>query len=209
MRFGMSGAAAALLVAAAVTPALAEDAPGGALVPGMQLAQVPPPPMPMMSWTGLYVGVNGGWVDSSRDKIINTGTDTGIGGLGSALSSIGPFGGRQIPNQFNLSYSGWQAGGTIGYNLQVAPQWVLGVEADFDDGSASASKSFAFPGNATTVPFTSSFKRSVGFMSTERVRDGFLPTPTLMLFGSAGLAWGETTMRAQFICPTCAPPAST
>ncbi|HEV2189707.1 MAG TPA: hypothetical protein VGR70_21030, partial [Stellaceae bacterium] len=74
MRFLINGAAVALLgIGAAVTPALADDARGGPLVPGMQLAQMPPPP-PALSWTGFYVGVNGGWVGSARDRVINTGT---------------------------------------------------------------------------------------------------------------------------------------
>jgi outer membrane immunogenic protein len=210
MRFLINGAAVALLAAAAVTPALAEDAPGGPLVPGMQLAQMPPPP-PVMSWTGFYVGVNGGWVGSNRDRVINTGTDTSIGGLGTALNTpgpFGPFGGHTIPTQFNLPYDGWQAGGTIGYNLQVAPQWVLGFEMDFDDGDATGRRTFNYPGGLL-VPFSTSFKRSVGFIGTDRVRAGFLPTPSLMLFGSFGLAWGETEMRSAFVCAVCAPPSGT
>jgi outer membrane immunogenic protein len=208
MRFWTNGAAMVMIAAVAVTPALADEAPGGNLVPGMQLAQMPPPP-PMLSWTGFYVGVNGGWVSSNRDKIVNTGTDTGAGGLGTGLLLAGPFGGRAIPAQFKLSYDGWQAGATLGYNQQVAPQWVLGFEMDFDDGDASRTRTFAFPGSAAAVPFATTYKRSVGFMSTDRVRAGFLPTPTLMIFGSAGLAWGETEMRSAFICPTCAPPSGT
>ena len=207
----LAGAAFSVLLgtAVAVTPALAEEAPAGTLVPGLQVAQMPPPMAPMLSWTGFYVGVNGGWVGSNRDRVVNTGTDAGAGGLGSALALPGPFGGRAIPNQLNLPYDGWQIGGTIGYNLQVAPQWVLGFEMDFDDGDATGKRTFAFPGSAAAVPFTTTFKRSVGFISTDRVRAGFLPTPTLMLFGSAGLAWGETEMRSAFICATCAPPAFT
>ncbi len=211
----------ALLGAAAlVTPALAEDAPAGTLVPGAQLAQVPPPPL-ALDWTGFYVGVNGGWVNSARDRVVNTGTDTDGAGLGAFLTMPGPFGGRAIPNQLNLPYDGWQAGATLGYNKQVAPQWVLGFEMDFDDGTAdSGTQAFAFPGVAPIIgivapgspgvpAFTTAFKRSVGFMSTDRVRAGFLPTPNLMLFASAGLAWGETTMSASWNCPTCVPPSGT
>jgi outer membrane protein OmpA-like peptidoglycan-associated protein len=222
----LTGAAfgALLGAAAAVTPALAGDAPAGALVPGMQVAQVPPPPPPMLSWTGFYVGANGGWVSSARDKIVNTGTDTGTAGLGSFLAApgpFGPFGGHQIPAQFSMPYDGWQAGGTIGYNLQVAPQWVLGFEMDFDDGDATDKRAFAFSGIAPVLgnnlapggnpgvpPFATAYKRSIGFISTDRVRAGFLPTPTLMVFGSAGLSWGETEMQSAFFCPTCAAPAA-
>ncbi len=210
MRFSITGTAAALALAAAViTPALAEDAPASNLVPGAQLAQMPAPP-PALDWSGFYVGVNGGWVSSARDNVVNTGTDNDGAGLGAALTTPGPFGGRAIPNQFRLPYDGWQVGATLGYNKQVAPQWVLGVEMDFDDGDATGTRTFFNDGVISgTVPFTTTFKRSVGFMSTDRVRAGFLPTPNLMIFGSAGLSWGETEMRASFICPTCAPPSGT
>src|ERR1700738_4034932 len=177
MRIWINGAAVAMMAALAVTPALAEEAPGGSLVPGMQLAQrPPPPPPPMLSWTGFYVGVNGGWLNSARDKVVNTGTDTGVGGLGTALATpgpFGPFGGHVIPTQFNLSYDGWQAGGTVGYNRQVAPQWVLGFEMDFYGGDATRSRTFAFPGSAGVVPLTTTYKKSVGFLGTDRVRAGF------------------------------------
>jgi opacity protein-like surface antigen len=160
------------------------------------------------SWTGLYVGINGGWVDSEKDGVLNTGSDTAAAGLGSALALPGPFGGRAIPNRTNLSYSGWQVGGTIGYNWQVAPAWVLGFEIDADGGNGSKTASFAFP-NVGGAPFTTTFKRSIGFLSTDRLRAGWLPTPNLMLFGTAGLSWGETSEGAAFNCPTCVPPSGT
>ena len=43
-KFLLAGAAFGALLGIAVTPALAEEAPAGSLVPGMQLAQIPPPP---------------------------------------------------------------------------------------------------------------------------------------------------------------------
>jgi outer membrane immunogenic protein len=193
------------------------------LLSGAQLAQVPPSPPPALDWTGFYVGVNGGWVGSDRDRVVNTGTDTGTLGLGAFLAMPSPFG-NAIPNQFDLPYDGWQAGATLGYNKQVAPQWVLGFEMDYDDGDATGSRAFGFPGVRRVVTtglpaflpipigvpaFATTFKRSVGFISTDRVRVGFLPMPSLMIFGSAGIAWGETEMQSAFICPTCAPPSFT
>src|ERR1700682_2692798 len=168
-KFLLASAAFSAFLGIAVTPAVADEAPGGTLVPGMQLAQVPPPPPPpVLSWTGFYVGVNGGWVSRRRDRVVNTGTDTSVGGLGTALATpgpFGPFGGHTIPTQLNLSYDGWQAGGTVGYNRQVAPQWVIGFEMDFDGGDATGRRTFNYPGGLL-VPFTTTFKRSVGFMST-------------------------------------------
>jgi hypothetical protein len=38
------------------------------------------------TWTGFYVGINGGWLASNSNNLTNVGTDTGIGGLGSAIN---------------------------------------------------------------------------------------------------------------------------
>jgi hypothetical protein len=64
---------AGLAFSALIMPAMAADMP---------LKALPPPP----TWTGLYWGVNVGWIGSSQYNITNTGTDTGFGGLGTALS---------------------------------------------------------------------------------------------------------------------------
>ena len=58
------------------------------------------------SWTGFYVGINGGygWGTSNWSSTATTG---------------------------NLKPAGWLGGGTIGYNLQTGP-WVWGLEGDID-----------------------------------------------------------------------------
>src|ERR1700720_2641839 len=107
MRFWKSGVVAAALIAAAITPGLAEDAPGGTLVPGAQLAQMPPPPPLMMNWTGFYLGVNAG----------------GAWGTGNGRTNTGLF-------SRDVNVHGPLGGGTIGYNWQINPSWVLGFEGD-------------------------------------------------------------------------------
>ena len=79
-----------------------------------QAADLPRPPYktpivpiePAFSWSGLYVGINGGYM---------WGSSQWTGGAGN----------------FELSPNGWLAGGTLGYNFQ-AGSWVLGVEGDID-----------------------------------------------------------------------------
>ncbi len=111
---------AGLAFSALIMPAMAADMP---------LKALPPPP----TWTGLYWGVNVGWIGSSQYNITNTGTDTGFGGLGTALS-IGA-----IPGTIQVSHSGMFGGGQIGYNWQTDPSWVWGVEADFQGTTANGS----------------------------------------------------------------------
>ena len=43
-------------------------------------------PAPASTWTGFYVGINGGWLASNSNTLTNVGTDTGVGGLGSAIN---------------------------------------------------------------------------------------------------------------------------
>jgi outer membrane immunogenic protein len=63
-------------------------------------------PAPTFSWTGFYVGLNGGY---GWDRLSGTGT----------------FGSDSI------TAKGWLGGGQIGYNYQIG-QFVVGVEGDFD-----------------------------------------------------------------------------
>ena len=60
---------------------------------------------PPSSWSGFYVGLNGGYMCGTSD-----------------VWGAGPF---------ETGPSGWLAGGTVGYNLQTG-NWVWGIEGDFD-----------------------------------------------------------------------------
>ncbi|WP_082540788.1 outer membrane protein [Pseudolabrys sp. Root1462] len=63
-------------------------------------------PEPVFSWTGFYIGVNGGY---GWSRFTGTGT----------------FGADSV------TAKGWLAGATVGYNYQMG-RFVLGVEGDFD-----------------------------------------------------------------------------
>ncbi len=91
-----------LAVAAMALPAVAAD-----LGPPSYKAE--PIYTPPFSWTGFYVGINGGYGWSSSRS-----TETIIG------VSTGDF-----------DVSGGMAGGTMGYNLQTG-LWVWGLEGDID-----------------------------------------------------------------------------
>lgn len=100
----LASTAALVALAASVPAAWAAD-----------LARRPPPPpvpayapLPYFSWTGFYVGINGGgaWGGNSQFDI-----------PGSTSASF--------------SASGWLAGGTLGANYQIG-HFVLGIEGDFD-----------------------------------------------------------------------------
>jgi outer membrane immunogenic protein len=81
-----------------------------------------PPYAPPFSWTGFYLGINGG------------------GGFGSSRwDSIG-----------STSVSGGLAGGTVGYNYQIGPA-VIGAEGDIDwSGMRGTSATVTCPAGCTT-----------------------------------------------------------
>lgn len=93
------------------------------------LAAKAPAPVPYFTWTGLYVGAHVGW---GQDKFDNT-------------QGFLPSG---VPTSFMTGLSatsgGTMFGGQLGYNLQVSPAFVLGIEADIS-GLAMNGFSYAHP----------------------------------------------------------------
>ena len=131
------------------------------------------PPMysPMPSWTGFYVGGNFGL--SAAKSQIN----------GPAVDFEGPFG---------LGPFGVIGGFQAGYNLQTAPNWVLGIEGDIQwSGERSHICAFStdgegcFPGHAFETIST-----EINWFSTVRGRVGYIPAgwSGLMFYATGGLA---------------------
>ena len=91
----------------------------------MPMYKAPVPLPPAYSWTGFYVGANGGFGGNKFDYPATAG---GLSGTAT------------------LNSSGFFGGGQVGYNWQLSPLWVVGVETDFDgadiEGKAAASAAF-------------------------------------------------------------------
>jgi outer membrane immunogenic protein len=105
-------------------------------LPTRPMYKAPPPvaaPVPW-TWTGFYIGVHigAGW----GDKIWSEPADSpDTGGLVDA----------------DLTVSGFLGGGQIGYNLQVLPNWVAGIEADVS-GADIKGRSPCFDGIHSIFP---------------------------------------------------------
>jgi outer membrane immunogenic protein len=186
--------AAALALALSAGSALAADLPSKKAPPYMP----PPPPPPM--WTGFYVGLNAGgtWAESSS---INVGSFAGPCDPAFAGCAAVPnysFTSASLAS-FSLpigSKGGFIGGGQVGYNWQFANSFVAGIEADIQ-GIASSNSSASFAGGLENPNFlgfpvvqTATASRSIDYLGTVRGRLGYLITPTLLAYGTGGLAYG-------------------
>jgi opacity protein-like surface antigen len=143
-------------------------------------------------WTGFYLGVNGGGGFGATDAD-TFGLHDGNPGAPGAMGS------------YNLGHdlTGGLAGGQAGVNWQVNG-WVWGFEADIDWANIGGRRRVsgtivaendgraAFPGNFTTADQT------INSFGTTRARLGFLATPALLLFGTAGLAYADVNEDGGF-----------
>jgi outer membrane immunogenic protein len=163
-----------------INPALAADMP--------VKAPVRAPVVAAYNWTGCYVGGNVGYSWGRARGDIDTPT-------------LPPF----FPASYSISQdlNGVIGGGQIGCNRQFDNRWVLGIEADFQ-GSAekhsnSFSNSFALPiGEGATGVLNQTIEAKIEWFGTLRGRVGFLISPTLMLYGTGGLAYGKVSATDNF-----------
>lgn len=171
----IAGAALAALIG---TPALAAD---------MALKAPPAPPAPVCIWCGWYVGVNigGGWGNNN------------IGNYVTATPDFAPSA-AIIPGNLGLKPSGVLGGGQVGYNWQNG-MWVFGLEADIQGSDVKDSRTINLgipPASATTIG-----SDKLDWFGTVRGRLGVTPTSNFLLYGTGGLAYGETKDTGQIFNP--------
>src|SRR5262249_9665221 len=160
---------------------------------------IPPAPPPL--WTGFYVGVNAGGERSPTSTVNTTAFPC------PCALELGATGCTNVPNfsassallaTFSVSRSsgGFIGGGQLGYNYQFGPNWVAGFEADIQ-GLAGAHGNIRFFSSLANPNFpgfpileTATVSRRVDWLGTARGRLGWLATPTLLLYGTGGLAYG-------------------
>jgi len=200
-RLLLASAGAIALSGAALAADLTRPPPAPVFTP-------PPPPI----WTGFYIGLNAGgtWTSSTSDDVTTvpiaafTGnTFPGPTSRAAALAATGT-----VP----VSEGGFIGGGQVGYNYQFGPSFVAGIEADIQGiagshgsssrfGAVDALSSLGLPGNFATALTT--VDSNVDYLGTVRGRLGWLFTPTLLLYGDGGLAYGgvssETSISGQNI----------
>jgi outer membrane immunogenic protein len=173
----------ALLIAAPLSAANAADMP---------LKAPPPPPAPVYSWTGFYVGGNAGYGWGQNQSVVFSDVP---GPLVSA--SVG------IPAPISFKTSGALGGFQAGYNWQFNQAWLVGLESDFNfsgmtGNGASNNLSVANFCAGSLCPLMSTANERLEWFGTVRGRLGYLPTNNLLLYGTAGLAYARINQSVQY-----------
>ncbi len=149
------------------------------------------------SWTGFYAGLNAGYAWSDSDSITTSASTrqfcaAGCGGgqQSATASAVGASG------VFPLNTDGVSGGVQFGYNSQLGNTFVAGVEADIQVVSGSDSTNSATVTPLVGLPAYSistnmSVTKDIDYLGTLRGRLGFLVAPTLLVYGTGGLAYGN------------------
>jgi outer membrane immunogenic protein len=166
----------------------------GSSAPSAKIAKAPAPPV--FSWTGFYIGGNAGAVASVPSGTSDFLDSAAVPPLGSPA-----FGSN--PEHYSSANSSFLGGFQAGYNWQVDPRWVVGVEADWDwthtrynfcrqtDVSSSAC-------NDNGDGFESIGSRT-GWLGTARARAG-VTLDGILLYGTGGAAWGRVVTTLSQSC---------
>jgi len=166
-------ASAAIVVSAlaAVTAASAAD------LAARPYTKAPIMVEPGFNWSGFYLGGNVGYSWGSAG---NTATISNFA-TGATLFTATP------RNDVNGVIGGAQAG----YNWQ-SQNWLFGLEADIQGSGAKGSSAIvcvACANDGTNI--TSALTQKLNWFGTFRGRVGVLVSPTVLLYGTGGLAYGQ------------------
>jgi outer membrane immunogenic protein len=155
-----------------------------------------PPPAPIWTWTGFYIGGNAGGIwNDTRVDVYPTGcflTNVACGG-GPAANPI-----RSDSNTLNQGR--FIGGGQAGYNWQSG-RFVGGVEGDINWTGINQTNLYT---KTMTAPLTGVMVHAEGmkqdWLATLRGRAGFTVTPSFLLYATGGLAFGhvQTTTAVAF-----------
>ena len=159
---------------------------GSAHAADMAVKAPPPPPMVVDTWTGFYIGINGGGI-WGRDHLTSVPADAGTTAFWAGCFAAGA-----CPRDYgrNTDSSG-EFGGQIGYNWQMN-SFLLGIESDIQWTDVRSSASVALANTGTGfVAFNGTASSKLEWFGTTRGRLGFLATPSFLLYGTGGVAYGS------------------
>jgi outer membrane immunogenic protein len=138
------------------------------------------------SWTGAYVGLHGGW-NLDNQNVRTTGVDQ---------NNVNAIQANARPNSVVLDRNGGLGGGQIGANFQYG-RVVAGLEADISALDSDATAKYT---NINGGPSYLSAK--LNYLGTVRPRLGYLISPSTLLYGTGGWAYGGAKYSSAFYRPS-------
>jgi hypothetical protein len=166
------------VLAASAFPVMAADMP---------LKAPPPPPAPVFTWNGCYLGGSVGGIWRQTDNVTVGVVDGGSGAATAAAAGA-------IPTAFSVGSSSFIGGGQAGCNYQAA-SWVLGIETDFSGTKLDGSQTIA-TNVATFFPLTSSASQDMSWIGTTRGRLGWA-WGNVLVYATAGAATDHRAARRR------------
>ena len=163
------------------------------------LAVQAPAVVPLFTWTGCYLGINGGWIGGNDDYTTSPRIAAPlVDPDGAPLAAV---------NLLTHSYSGGGSAGTVGGQFGCQYQWgwfVLGGEWDANWSGLNEDNSFAFgpvtAGGFTFVSRNEWTTKQLDWFSTARVRLGAAWWDRVLIYATGGLALGalDSSLRVDF-----------
>lgn len=140
-----------------------------------------PPLAAVSSWTGFYAGLNVGY--GFNDPVATFAPNDVVS------ANVFNFSNPNPAASVAYDVKGVLGGAQAGYNWQVSPNWLIGLEADFQgsDIKGSAATPYALIGRPGQV----NAEQNVEWFGTLRARAGWLATDKLLVYGTGGLAYGS------------------
>jgi outer membrane immunogenic protein len=148
-----------------------------------------------VSWSGFYVGAGLGARAIGSEATTTAAADANIVGFSPTNAANEPLGGIAFRG---APYLGW--------NWQVAPRWVAGIEGDVGLANQTTSlEGFGFsPGvPAFELAKIDSFALRTTWDASARARIGFLVTPATLLYTTAGAAWQHFDVNSTCVSSGC------
>ena len=181
---------------AATTAILLVSSLGSAFAADIATKKAPPAPAPTPIWKGIYVGLNAGGIWGNNNSVSVTTFPSSTYAQSNAIYWA-PGNGSVGSNANNLA--GFIGGAQIGYNWQPTfsgQNFVAGFEADIQGiagtGNGNRKGFWISPASEadTSLQNYSNTSGSMNFLGTVRGRVGWLAMPTLLVYGTGGLAYG-------------------
>jgi outer membrane immunogenic protein len=179
------------------TPVQAADLPEApAVAPTPNLAEMPPVPTP--NWTGPYIGPDFGF----RYDAVSANVTSATVGIPPTAIAVPPATTGSSGN-YNIALRGGAYGG---WNYQITPDYVIGVEGNFGWAHETAVlHGSAYPGNllfgSPSLPFGATnqdiFRVTTNWDGSIALRVGRLLTPWTLLYVSGGLAWANIQVSSN------------